>query len=673
MFNVQDSGSAGPFTGKGIFTIGDPHYVGDLRGKVDWIGVKVGGGDGANDDQIARFKKTYPEIKLVIWQGQPDMEGVAAVKRHGADGYIAQGENPAEMSAAMAVASSVNVPKAVITHDANMLNFYDKNSGYGFMWEYYKNEDGGKNPTNTPGTLVTAVEKGAPFVSLTLGSWASQKKPIGYQEYLADIKEMESKGIQLTGLSVYIYNNMNEEQKRDFRSFIEKYTPPAPPGAVTPPATPPTTPPATPTGSTPTGSSLPPQTPAGNPTPPVGKPEPTPPRRPAGSSPGDQNQRTPANSSAAYVGATQNDYGKMARQAYGVVPTPDPYTGGAGGAEWVNQKEHSVVMQDGSRRTITETGAVIRRKADGSAYREGWIDPEKIDNYSLKELKNLDKDNLRYGSTNPWANRTNEARPSKDATTVDLPTDDAITGQASVVTDSSAQNGTPNSTPVNVSQTEEEPTRGATPTLPAWHTNPNWTSPDDAEVVAAGLDPNSVLEQRPGQDGKTIFRLSDGTYQAYDSSSGDTSPAGNWDNTAWNASQYAAETGRTIETEASNSDETNQSAAEATTAGYDDSWLYGHTAQPQASVETETQSSEATSQSGHYDDSWMYGHHEPQAAKPQFEPAAEPGQVMEAGSSEITDPVTKNEADAQYFGEMHGLSQEQIQQLTDILNSGITI
>lgn len=73
---------------------------------------------------------------------------------------------------------------------------------------------------------------------------------------------------------------------------------------------------------------------------------------------------------------------------------------------------------------------------------------------------------------------------------------------------------------------------------PAWHQNPNWTNPKEDLVAKAGLNASEVLEQRPGTDGKTIFRLANGTYVSYDPATDQRKAAGHWDASEWSTSQY---------------------------------------------------------------------------------------------------------------------------------------
>lgn len=81
---------------------------------------------------------------------------------------------------------------------------------------------------------------------------------------------------------------------------------------------------------------------------------------------------------------------------------------------------------------------------------------------------------------------------------------------------------------------------------PAWHANQNWTSPDQSLVSEAGLTTNRnkgphVLEQRPERaGGSTIFRMSDGTYQAYSPKTGQLHNVGTWDSSQWPGSEFAS-------------------------------------------------------------------------------------------------------------------------------------
>ncbi|HCM52263.1 TPA: hypothetical protein DIS56_04030, partial [Candidatus Saccharibacteria bacterium] len=84
--------------------------------------------------------------------------------------------------------------------------------------------------------------------------------------------------------------------------------------------------------------------------------------------------------------------------------------------------------------------------------------------------------------------------------------------------------------------------------LPVWHVNPNWTAPDPTKAAIAGLnydpanvDPNSkgayVLEERPGENGKTVFRMSDGSYKVYDPRTFETKEGGSWNADQWGSSE----------------------------------------------------------------------------------------------------------------------------------------
>jgi hypothetical protein len=83
----------------------------------------------------------------------------------------------------------------------------------------------------------------------------------------------------------------------------------------------------------------------------------------------------------------------------------------------------------------------------------------------------------------------------------------------------------------------------ATPSeSPAWHLNPNWHSPTPEDEKLAGLNPANVLEERPGENGNTIFRMSDGTYKTYNPTRPATEltqDAGTWNSKQWDGSSYS--------------------------------------------------------------------------------------------------------------------------------------
>lgn len=350
--------SPNPFAGKGAFTTGDPNAVApDLVGKVDYLVVRVGGTDAATDAQIQQYIRDYIDTGkiqyLIFWEGEPSTVGVNAVKQYGADGYVAQGETSEQMKAAMAIGSQINVPKAVVTDNADSLNYYTKGSGYGFIYEYYKNVDGSKNTTWTPGALNSATNLGAPFVSLALGNWASASAQAGgrnvsYEEYMTDIKKLESMGIKLTGLTAYIYNGMTPEQKKAFQEFINKYAPLLPLA-----------------GGGGTGTGTPGQQP--NPANPKPKPKPGEPK------PGAGGNEPPGQGLAVHLTEAQ------------APDAPDPYKGGAPVTQTFVYKD----KQNGKDGTITVlANGVIIQEVEGGTPFTVW-DPSKHGGQPYPEWQKL--------------------------------------------------------------------------------------------------------------------------------------------------------------------------------------------------------------------------------------------------------------------------------------------
>ena len=332
-----------PFAGKGVFTANDPSPALELKGLIDWVAVKVDGNDTASPAQIQALKDAG--FKIVIWEASPSQTGVNAIKQYGAVGYIAQAELPSEIQQANAIASQINVPKVIVTHSADMLAYYNKNSGYGVMFEYYKNEDPGKNPINAPGFFATALSKGAPFVTLTLGSWDSAKMNISFEEYSRDIAEMKSKGVPLIGVSVYIYNGMNPGQKKNYQDYSRK------------------------SSLLGTGSLTTAGTPGG--IPPV--------EHGQGNKPLEQPKHEP--------GYTLE---KMEDKASDIAGAPPAYSKGAPVEKYFETKDKAGRP---NTVTVTQSGAVIQQVAGKDPYRIGWVDPS----------KDFDYGTIKTGKTSPYA------------------------------------------------------------------------------------------------------------------------------------------------------------------------------------------------------------------------------------------------------------------------------
>jgi len=127
----DSAGSAGPFGGKGLFTAWDASSALRAAGKVRWVAVDP---STTTDRQVGELRAAGLEI--MVWQPLATQAGVAAVRHYGAAGYIAQAETPAELAAAEAVASSLTVPKALVSN--NFLDRYP--AGWIAMPEAYENE-----------------------------------------------------------------------------------------------------------------------------------------------------------------------------------------------------------------------------------------------------------------------------------------------------------------------------------------------------------------------------------------------------------------------------------------------------------------------------------------------------------------------------------------------------
>lgn len=678
MSDAYDNSAAGPFAGKGIFTSNNPLSALQYANQAQWVAVKYGGDDGiggAHGPSLSDIQKLKDAgLKVVIWQDVATPEGVQAVNQIGAAGYIAQAEGPTQLEAAQQVTDMISVPKALVTN-----NFMDKYPpGWIAMPEAYQNA----NPNATVANVIfDAQVRGATIVIPILGTYDAKSEGGGKVPANVYIE-----GIETTGVNNFGIFSAEASDSGDLHEIFKVDRRPGTPPPKTPPpaVTPPIGAPAEPTAPSPYehGQGHPNDKKNDQPkpinvtSPPdvqdrradyllglhkgddfqdygdiqaiknlknggkvytlesgakiqvnpngdyyrVGKPDHKDPGREARI----ESIEAPQSIHISTAGTGLDSFGAgnrpMSDQAYEhgqgqptepIAQTPDPYVGGAGGAEWASQAGHSVVMHDGSRRTITETGAVIRQKNNGNAYREGWLDPKKIDDYSLKELKTLDKNDLKSGSINPWlepnpitTNSLSEDRPERQpglsaAEAEAVPSDTEITAH----------------------------TASVTPSVPAWHQDDRWAVADsdaDKSRVAEAAAGANVLEARLGKNGNTIYRMDNGRYQLV-TPSGETRDAGYWDNTAWNQSQYAEETDQY--------------------------------------VPPPTQSAAST-----YDPAM---HFETQTVAESPPATAEPEPLPSSGPMDFSDQTASNAAEANRVGEMYGLTPEQINQLTDFLNSGV--
>ena len=147
--------SAGPFAGRGLFTVNDPAQA--IQPGVDWIAVRP---QELTPELAQRVRQAG--IQLVVWEAKASEAGLEAVRRFGADGYIAQAEGPDELAAALRLGEAIPVAKALVTN-----NFMDRwPPGWIAMPEAYS----GQNPSATVERVVfDARARGASVVVPVLG------------------------------------------------------------------------------------------------------------------------------------------------------------------------------------------------------------------------------------------------------------------------------------------------------------------------------------------------------------------------------------------------------------------------------------------------------------------------------------------------------------------------
>ncbi len=146
---------AGPFAGRGLFTVNDPALA--IQPGVDWIAVRP---EALTPELALRARQAG--IRLVVWEAKASEAGLEAVRRFGAEGYIAQAEGPDELQAALRLGDAIPVAKALVTN-----NFMDRwPPGWIAMPEAYS----GQNPSATVERVVfDARARGASVVVPVLG------------------------------------------------------------------------------------------------------------------------------------------------------------------------------------------------------------------------------------------------------------------------------------------------------------------------------------------------------------------------------------------------------------------------------------------------------------------------------------------------------------------------
>lgn len=274
--------------------------------------------DLATPEEIQKLKEAGFEI--VIWEAQASEAGVAAIQQYGATGYIAQAEGPSQLEAAQAVSDQINVPKALVTN-----NFMDTwpPGGWIAMPEAYQNS----NPNATPERVVDdARRKGAQQVVPVVGAYNASGEGggvVSMNDYLA--------GVERSGTGNFAAFSAEELSPED-RAALSAASSTKPPSW-------------TPDAEQLANDYLP------------LSPEPPRPHPPDAL---DRGLKNPSPKSA----------------------PPPPYTGGAGGEEWLEEHpEKTWVYTDklGRKitRTVTASGAIIDQVEGGTPFRvsRGTEDP----------------------------------------------------------------------------------------------------------------------------------------------------------------------------------------------------------------------------------------------------------------------------------------------------------
>ena len=182
--------------------------------------------------------------------------------------------------------------------------------------------------------------------------------------------------------------------------------------------------------------------------------------------------------------------------------------------------------------TFRDNGVVIQQSQDGNPY-VIW-DPAKNNGQHWPGFTNLSIKDPNAGQT------VTGNQPKYSYPPVDYVTDQRDPAE---ILDNEAQASSTNTSTVTSATNDQldpaiQAAMNAQEELPVWHANPSWGAPSKNAIALAGLDASKVLEERPGKDGKTIFRMNDGTYQAYDPRTLRASGAGTWNKDQWD--EYSA-------------------------------------------------------------------------------------------------------------------------------------
>lgn len=405
-----------------VFTSGDPTVASKSLPPNVPIAIKIGGGDGATDEQIQQVIASGRPV--VFWQSEANQEGIDAVNKYHPAGYIAQAEGPGQLEAAQSIVAQMSVPHGFVTNYVDA-NYVPKDGTV--MFELYLNKNvpaSGATPEilqqlyeKAKGIIAQFKAMGVTDINLTLGNYDAGSEGGGQltmAQYLEIVKRLQAENPDIKiEVSSYIFSTWTPEDQQAYLDYVAGNTPP-PAAAPEPPSV---------TAATSTQTS--------------------------------QTQDKPKEPPALGIDGPHQEAGSFG--------APEPY---AHGAEVVDDPSNpndtfsftgSEGKNKGKRITITTTasGAMV----------------EQVEGHTPYQIK------------------------------------------------------APESKPFDASR-------------PAWHQDPRWGSPNKDLAKTAGLESDKVLEQRPGANGKTIFRMADGTYKTFDPTTGQVTGAGTWNANEWEPSQH---------------------------------------------------------------------------------------------------------------------------------------
>jgi hypothetical protein len=179
--SIESSPAAARISGfAGVFTTYNPLSALPYAGRATWVAVRP---DVASQEDIQKLKNAG--FKIYIWEAMASPVGIAAIQQYGASGYIAQAEGPDQLKAALAVASQVTVPKALVT---NVIPAQWP-SGWQAMPEAYQNS----NPPATPQNVVgDARRAGASVIVPVFGLYDAVSEGGGripFSQYYSEFRE----------------------------------------------------------------------------------------------------------------------------------------------------------------------------------------------------------------------------------------------------------------------------------------------------------------------------------------------------------------------------------------------------------------------------------------------------------------------------------------------------